>query len=110
VEDGKTAVITRHERPIGGIMPPTEATQAQLDRWRQARLIAWSEHNLEPLAPVDRVRGAGTVEDRPPEKRESRTRVTLRTSFQRPSLETRRSRSARKPSSWQSPERHEMGS
>ena len=70
VEDGQTVVITRHGKPIGRIVPVTESTEAQLDRLRQAGLIAWNKQKLHPLAPVAQVRGERTVAELLVENRE----------------------------------------
>jgi prevent-host-death family protein len=63
VEDGQTVVITRHGNPIARIVPVTKSTEAQLDRLRQAGLIAWNEQKLQPSAPVAQARGERTVAD-----------------------------------------------
>ncbi len=63
VEAGQTVVITRHGKPIGRIVPVTESTEAQLDRLRQAGLIAWNEQKLQPSAPVAQARGKRIVAD-----------------------------------------------
>jgi len=61
VEAGQTVVITRHGKPIGRIVPVTESTEAQLDRLRQAGLIAWNDQKLQPSAPVAQARGERSV-------------------------------------------------
>ena len=70
VEDGQTVVITRHGKPIGRIVPVTEATETQLDALRQAGLIAWNRQKLQPLAPVAQARGERTVAELLVEDRE----------------------------------------
>ena len=63
VEAGQIVVITRHGKPIGRIVPMTESTEAQLDRLRQAGLIAWNDEKLQPLAPVTQARGERSMSE-----------------------------------------------
>ena len=63
VKAGQSVVITERGRPVGRIVPIAQPLQERLETMAQAGMILWSGKKLEPMPPVARVRGDGTVAD-----------------------------------------------
>ena len=60
---GRSVVITERGQPVGRIVPISQTLEQRLEAMTQAGLIQWSGRALEPMPPVARVRGDGTVAD-----------------------------------------------
>jgi prevent-host-death family protein len=63
VKAGRSVVITERGRPVGRIEPIAQPLEDRLQAMAQTGLILWSGERLEPMAPVSRVRGEGSVSD-----------------------------------------------
>jgi prevent-host-death family protein len=63
VKAGQSVIITERGRPVGRIVPVAQTLEERLEAMAQAGLIAWSGKKLEPMSPLARVRGEGTVAD-----------------------------------------------
>ena len=63
VKAGQSVIITERGQPVGRIVPVAQTLEERLEAMAQAGLIAWSGKRLEPMPPVARVRGEGTVAD-----------------------------------------------
>jgi prevent-host-death family protein len=70
VKAGQSVLITQRGQPVGRIVPVVQTLEERLEAMTQAGLIQWSGKKLEPIPPVARVRGAGTVADLLVEDRE----------------------------------------
>jgi prevent-host-death family protein len=70
VQAGQSVVITVRGQPVGRIVPADQPLEQRLEAMAQAGLLVWSGKRLEPMHPVARVRGEGSVADLLVEDRE----------------------------------------
>jgi prevent-host-death family protein len=63
VKTGETIVITDHGQPVGRLVPVDQPLEAKLQAMIEAGSLAWSGQKLEPMVPVARVAGEGSVAD-----------------------------------------------
>ena len=70
VKAGQTILITEHGRQVGRIVPADQPLEAKLQAMIEAGTLAWSGQKLEPMVPVTKVQGEGSVADLLVEDRE----------------------------------------
>jgi prevent-host-death family protein len=63
VKMGEAIVITDHGQPVGRIVPVDQPLEAKLQAMIEAGSLAWSGQKLEPMVPVTKVQGEGSVAD-----------------------------------------------
>lgn len=63
VKQGHTLVITEHNRPVGRLLPAEQGLEDRLKVLRDAGLVAWNGHKLEPIEPIAINRGDRQVAD-----------------------------------------------
>lgn len=63
VQRGRTIVITDHGRPVGRLVPATLPLEDRIEVLRRAGVITWSGKRPQPVTPMAKRHGTGTVAD-----------------------------------------------